>query len=369
MTVPAAPDADLPPPPTPLPVLRVAGTHREVGRQIGEAFPHHVRQAAAFEGEELPEGRTREQQLALAAEYRGVAARAYPWLIEELDGCAEAAGADPLAFFAASIEEIWYAPRARATAGRCSDLVAGPAATADGHLLVGHNNDLSPSSEAKLVAIEKSVPGDPVIFQIGGAPWLSVGFNSAGLALTGNELSPNDEKVGISRSLQVFEIVRCRTLEEAVAASLRPDRASSYNNVLTHADGSVANVEGSATDAEVSALDEHETLAHTNHYVCGRMLPYEGDPAHAQRSAQRYARARELLAEHRGRITEDLMRTMLSDHQGPPDCLCRHPDRFGGEGKTVFWCVADVTEGRITFGRGNPCHSEAQAYAFASYGA
>lgn len=361
-----AASTDVPPP---LPVLKVAGSHREVGHQIGEAFREHVLRAAAFEGEELPQGRSRDQQLALAAEYRSVTERAYPWLIEELDGCAEAAGAEPLAFFAASIEEIWYAPRVRATAGRCSDLVAGPEATADGHLLVGHNNDLSPESEERLVAIEKSVPGDPVVFQIGGAPWLSVGFNSAGLALTGNELSPNDEKVGISRSLQVFEIVRCRTLDEAVEASLRSDRASSYNNVLTHADGRVANVEGSATDAEVTQLDEHDTLAHTNHYVCERMRPYEGDLGYAKRSALRYGRARELLAEHRGRITEDLMRTMLSDHEGAPDCLCRHPDRFGGEGKTVFWCVADVTEGRITFGRGNPCHGEAQVYAFASYGA
>ncbi len=35
---------------------------------------------------------------------------------------------------------------------------------------------------------------------------------------------------------------------------------------------------------------------------------------------------------------------------------------------TVFWCVADATEGRITPGRGNPCASEAQADAFSPYG-
>jgi isopenicillin-N N-acyltransferase-like protein len=354
--------------PAPLEILRAAGSHREVGRQIGEARADRIRAQCEFTGR-IPAGRRRDEQLALAARYRAIAEVAMPWLVERLDGCAEGAGVDALAFFASSIEEIWYEPRVSSRIGprigQCTDLVAGPGATADGHLLVGHNNDLDPALEDELVAIEVAVPGDPVVFQIGGSPWLSVGFNSAGVALTGNELSPNDEHIGISRSHQVFEILRARTVDEAVAAALRPDRASSYNNVITHADGDVANVEGSATDAEVTGLGRGGTLAHTNHYVCDRMLRYEGDPDYAVRSTRRYDRARELLDAERGSITAASMRTMLSDHRGAPDCLCRHPDRFGGDGKTVFWCVADVTERRISFGRGNPCSSRPQHYAFA----
>jgi isopenicillin-N N-acyltransferase-like protein len=349
--------------PPPLEILRVAGSHREVGNQIGEACADWIRAEIDF-GDRIPARRTLEEQLALAGRYRAVTEVQLPWLLEELDGCAEGARVDSLAFFAASIEEIWYEPRVRSTLGRCSDLVAGPTATADDHLLVAHNNDLSPEAEDQLIAIEKSVPGDPVVFQIGGAPWLSVGFNSAGLALTGNELSPNDERIGVSRSLQVFEIMRARSIDDAIRASLRSDRASSYNNVLTHSEGQVVNVEGSATDAELTGLGESGTLAHTNHYVCDRMVSFEGDPDYAQRSAARYRRAGELLAEQRGSITTESMREMLSDHEGPPDCLCRHPDRFGGEGKTVFWCVADMTELRIEFGRGNPCDSQTQQYRF-----
>ena len=349
--------------PSPLEILRVSGSHREVGCQIGEACADRIREDLDFD-DRIPAGRSRREQLDLAARYRAVTEVRLPWLLDELDGCAEAAGVDRLAFFAASMEEIWYEPR-RVTSGRCSDLVAGPSATSAGHLLVGHNNDLSPGDEDRLIAIEKSVPGEPVVFQIGGAPWLSVGFNSTGLALTGNELSPNDERIGISRSHQVFEIMRARTIEEAVAASLRSDRASSYNNVLTHARGDVVNVEGSATDAELTGLDDEGTLAHTNHYVCDRMRSYEGDPEYAARSNVRYERARELLAERRGSIDEATLRDMLSDHERAPDSLCRHPERSGDGTKTVFWCVADVTERRITFGRGNPCDSVAQRYSFA----
>jgi hypothetical protein len=162
-------------------------------------------------------------------------------------------------------------------------------------------------------------------------------------------------------------MIRARSLDEMVAAALRPDRASSYNNVLSSSDGRVANVEGSATDAEVTGLDDRGHLAHTNHYVCARMLPYEGDPAYAERSNVRYARGRELLAASPPRsLTVGRMRDLLSDHGTSPDSLCRHPGP-GTPTKTVFWCVADVSDGRIVYGRGNPCDSVAQEYVFDSW--
>lgn len=332
---------------------------------MGEAARDAIRADVAGAWEDLPGGRTKADQLAVAAEYRAFAEPRLPWLVEELDASAEAAGVDPLEFFASTIEEIWYAPRTRATEGRCTDLVAGPGATADGHLLVAHNNDLSPSSEPSIVALEKRVDGEPVVLQLGAIPILSVAWNSAGLSLTGNELSPNDERVGISRDHQVLEMIRARSLDEMLAAALRPDRASSYNNVLVSSDGRVANVEGSATDAEITGLDERSHAVHTNHYVCDRMLGYEGDPEYAPTSATRYDRGRELLAAAAPRsLTMDRMRELLGDHETRPQSLCKHPEFGTPTSKTVFWCVADVTDGRIVFGRGNPCDSVAQEYVF-----
>jgi isopenicillin-N N-acyltransferase like protein len=351
-----------------LPLIRVEGTHREVGVQLGEAARDAIRGRVAGAWDDLPAGRSKAEQLSLAAEYRAFTEPRLPWLIEELDACAEAAGVDPFEFFACTMEEIWYEPRAPRTEGRCTDLVAGPGATADGHLLVAHNNDLRPETEDEITALEVRVPGDPVVFQLGGIPWLSVGWNSAGLSLTGNELSPNDERVGISRSHQVLEMMRARSLQEMVAMALRPDRASSYNNVLTSADGGVANVEGSATDAEVTHLDDRGHLAHTNHYVAERMLRFEGDTEYAPLSNTRYERACELLAsEPSASLTMGRLRELLADHATKPQSLCKHPEFGTPTSKTVFWCVADVTDGRIRYGRGNPCDSIAQEYLFEEY--
>jgi isopenicillin-N N-acyltransferase-like protein len=347
-------------------LLRVRGTHREVGRQIGEACAETIRSLLAFEPPMLPAGRTPSQQLMAAAAYRDATARSMPWVLEELDGVAHGAGVDPMAVFAFSVEEIWYEATAGAVGERCSDLVAVPPASVDGHVLVAHNNDLSVEDEARVVAIEWDVPGDPLVFTMGIGPWISVGFNAAGLALTGNELSPNDARVGVPRLLQVRSMLRSRTLEDALDEALRPDRASSYNNVLSSSEGRVVNVEGSATDAELVEPDRTGVLAHTNNYVCDRMLRYERSP-YAGSSAVRYRRASAMLseaAEEPGSISGERLREMLSDHANAPESLCRH-GTAPADPKTVFWTVADVTEGRITFGRGNPCDSVAQTYGFA----
>ena len=195
---------------TTIPRLRVSGTHRRgrAGRRCAPRAPT-LREAVDFEAQ-LPAGRSRDEQLALADRYREATLAGTPWLVDEIDGAAEGAGVDARALFAASIEEIWSVRPSQVTAGvvvdgRCSDLVAGPPATADGHLWVAHTNDLSPASRDDVVAIEWRVPDEPVVFSLGIGPWISIGWNSAGLSLTGNELSPNDEVVGVPRLLMVRE--------------------------------------------------------------------------------------------------------------------------------------------------------------------
>ncbi|MEX0832428.1 MAG: C45 family peptidase [Actinomycetota bacterium] len=282
-------------------------------------------------------------------------------VVDALDGAAEAAGVNPLDMFAESVEEIWYPQRTPAHARGCSDLAAGRPASANGHVLVGHNNDLSRDTEERIVAVERDIPGEPLTLTIGVGPWPSVGWNDSGISFTGNELSPNDEQVGIPRLLQFRAMLSARTPEEATALALHSGRASSYNNLVANDGGTIVNIEGSATDAELTAPSERGTLAHTNHYACDRMLAFEGDPDYATRSEVRLNRARQLLDDAgAGSIDESSLRTMLSDHENAPDSICRHE----GDSQTVFWCVADVTDMRITYGRGNPCGSEASIYSF-----
>jgi isopenicillin-N N-acyltransferase like protein len=313
-----------------IPLVRAHGTHAEAGAAIGAATRDAIRRRV--------DGRN----LELAAGYRAVTLEHLPWIVEELDAAARAADVDPLALFAASVEELEpEAPRG------CTDVVVGR--------LVAHNNDLDAADEQDVVAIEWRVDGQPAAFTIGIGPWISVGWNEAGLSVTGNELDPNDERVGIPRLLQVRDVLTRTTLDDAVEAVLHPARASSYNWVLASPEGAV-NVEGSATAAKIRALDGEGALVHTNHYEEPPMQRYARRRDHAG-SRARYARAHELAA------AGAPVREILRDHVNAPDSICGHGRADGT--KTVFWCVADVAAHRIEYGRGNPCASTAQVYAFA----
>jgi isopenicillin-N N-acyltransferase like protein len=353
--------------PEEIPLIRVAGTHAEVGRQIGEACAPALRRAVDLDAAGRPrDGRTLAELMAAAAEYRRVTEANCPFLVEELEGVAAGAGVGTEALFAASIEELWE----RRPSQGCTDVVLAPAATKNGHTLVAHNNDLSPSAEEDLVAIEWRLPGDPVIFSIGIGPWISVGWNGAGISLTGNEVSPNDERTGVPRLLLVRAQLRAPSLEAAAALCVHPARASAYNTVLADNSGRCLNVEASATDCCSTGPDHRGTLAHTNHYVSETMSRFEDDPEYALRSRKRLERARTLIGSlDPTTADEGRLRSILSDHENGVDAICRHPAAVSPDAvKTVFWCIADVTEGRISYGRGNPCQSREQSYVFERYG-
>ncbi len=319
-----------------IPLVRAHGSHAEAGATVGAATADAIRKAL---------GQVTPRHLEAAAAYRAVTVEHLPWVVEELDAAAAAAGVDPLALFAASIEELRVDEGTRQAHARgCTDVVAGG--------VVAHTNDLDAGDEDDVVAIEWRVDGLPAAFTLGVGPWISVGWNEEGLSVTGNELAPNDERVGIPRLLQVRDVITRRTLAEAIEAVLHPARASSYNWVLASPDAAV-DVEGSATAADVRV---ESAFVHTNHYVEPAMRAYERDGDYAN-SRARHARASELLG--RGTAPEEI----LADHANAPASICRHGGPDGV--KTVFWCVADVAARRIAYGRGNPCDSVRQEYAFA----
>jgi isopenicillin-N N-acyltransferase like protein len=335
-----------------IPVVRAAGTHAQAGARIGEETGAAIRRRTEM----------LEYDLDLVLRYRAAAVKYLPWVVEELDAAAHAAEVDPLRLFAASVEELHAARAPEPAPAACTDLAATSTITADKHLLVAHNNDLTAGEEQDVVAIEWRIEGEPTIFTLGIGPWISVGWNEAGLSVTGNEVAPKDEGVGIPRLLQVRDVLTRRSLPDAVKAILHPARASSYNWVVAQGDF-VVSIEGSATAGEALTPAPDGSLVHTNHYVHPEMRDYEAS-AGVEGSTLRLHRARKLLDDSVGEpITRARLREILSDHENRPDALCRHGHAHG-EPQTVFWCIADVPARTVMYGRGNPCDSETELYAF-----
>ena len=241
-----------------IPLLRVSGTHaRSAPRSARQPATRSARDVARPTGTTCPSGRTAAEQLALAAAYRDIDTARTAVAVRGARGLRRGEPASiPSRSCGLDRGDLVRAAHGRRApiAGRCSDLVAArrrpPTATCSS----AHNNDMSRRDQEDLVAIERACGDDPVVSSRSAtASGSCVGWNDAGARLTGNELSPNDERVGIPRDIQVLrdapraDAPRAWSTSRSAPIARRRTTTSSVD-----ADGGVANVEGRATAAEVT---------------------------------------------------------------------------------------------------------------------
>lgn len=360
----------------PIRVIETHGTPYEVGHQIGVAAREAIH---AMHHETLLEYGDRWAPLLDASRAFQSQTQAHlPKVMLELQGCAAGAGISFDDLFLMGVEELLYEEvrgqgdhsLAFSTPGHtatertkgCSDLAAAPPATRDGHVWLAHNNDLGASAADQLFVTRFRVDNEPEILAVTvGGIFISIGMNNAGLALTGNQLNANDSRVGVPRLFIVRDILAQTDLEHALAAALVPDRASSYNNIISSGDGRIVNAEGSASAVALTWSGETGgTVAHTNHYLDAKMLDFEADKQNLAMSASRCSRAFDYARKYRGEIDFDICQRFVRDHVYAPWSVCKH----AGQSVTVFSTVIDLTAQQMWLALGNPCMNEFTLYSF-----
>lgn len=340
----------------PIPVVTASGSHREVGRQIGEQCQANIHTMLSSLRNGVPAGVSWDAMVKQSNLYLKHSQFAYPQYVEELEGIAEGAGVSFENIFISMCEELW---EPAAWANGCSDLVARGNATLDGSTLIAHTNDLLPKAQSTLVILKTRAGDEPEILGVSaGGVGISAGYNAARISLTGNQLDNNDIRPGVPRLLVVRAILASQHLSEAMDHCLLPQRASSYNNVIADASGEVYNMEGSATDCEPLYING-DILAHTNHYLSPAMRKYEADRNSISNSVIRYNRAIRLLRENYGKLTPELFQSLLADHAGYPTSICKH----GLETVTVFSIIIQLEQLRSWIGRGRPCETTFYEYS------
>lgn len=366
-----------------IPVIHARGSHYEVGYQIGAAACESLRAIHRAAVQASPERwsiwRAYSEGFLAAGETH------LPHVVEELRGCAAGCGVPFEDLFLLSVEELLCdeiknvippgvqepqtAPKldARTRGERrvkgCSDLAAAPPATMDGNVWLAHNNDLGRDAEEHVFVTHICVTGEPEILAVTvGGIFISIGFNRAGIALTGNQLSATDSRVGVPRQLIVREILAQEDFEAALSAALLPQRASSYNNLIAARGGELVNVEASATDFELLWAENGVTL-HTNHYLSPKMQRFEATPEDVPSSDCRCSRARHFAERYQGKISYEVCEIFLRDHVFQPWSVCKH----GYDSVTVFSAIINLSEQKMWLAKGNPCASRYMLYAFDSH--
>ncbi len=338
-----------------IPLIETGGTAYEIGYDIGRAAKEQIQTAAASTRADFARAGDERVTDRITA-YVAATEAAAPEIVEEMQGMADGSGVSFAEIFVMNATAELHQE-----AGRFQECtVAGitPAGTADGHVLVAHNEDATAGWGDLAYLIRAEPNGAPafVAFTYAGL-LLHQGVNAAGLASVGNALYAYDARPGIPKLLLYRRAIAQRTIEEAIRVVTDPARAYGNNHLF-------ANAEGDIIDAEVSACHwrllhaGNRFLVHTNHFVHPELTHLDRDED-LLNSRLRWWRLERLIDGAWGTITPESLRGMMADHSNYPRSLCKHhaPESDLDYG-TIGSIVIDVTAKIVWAAAGNPCRAE-----------
>jgi isopenicillin-N N-acyltransferase-like protein len=352
----------------PVPLVHVRGSHYEMGRQVGihrRAVIHTTlgTYRGLFQSEAVRlQIYSWGEAILHARKYLPFAEESVPQYVEELRGIADGADLD---FNDLLVLNCMEAITEDALHRGCTSLAVSPELTAEGALLVGHNEDWLPEDFESVYLIHAQPDDEPAFLAITyGGLLPNIGFNQYGIAQCCDSVYPNDARVGVPRIFVSRAVLAARTPTDAIKAALHRRRAAGYNHLIAHVSGEIYNVEASARDFELLyGLDG--VVAHTNHYISRHMRAIERNSEELIGSRVRYNRALRLLHNQQGQISRASIQALLSDHVNFPESICNHvslDDYPLDRQQTIAALVMDLTNLTMDVAWGTPCCSEYHTY-------
>jgi isopenicillin-N N-acyltransferase-like protein len=337
-----------------IPLIETGGSWYDIGHDIGTATRDQLQEAAASARAELGG-----VELAVVVQNIGPYLRATeeiaPDIVAELRGMAAGSGVPfETLFVLNAAAELTQALGRMA----CSVVAVAGRGTADGHVLLAHNEDAT-AGWGDLTYIVKVAPADApsfAAFTYAGL-LLHQGVNSAGLGSVGNALYARDARPGVPKLLLYRRAIIQPTIEQAIRAVTDRRRAFGNNHLFATSDGDIYDVEVSGSRWAM-APGRNGFLAHANHFTLPEMAGLDAQDD-LLNSRLRQARLETLLERAWGEITPACLREIMSDHANYPRSVCKHhtPESDLDYG-TIGSVVIDVTARTLWACSGNPCLGE-----------
>jgi isopenicillin-N N-acyltransferase-like protein len=297
-----------------------------------------------------------------ARKYLPFAQERYPQYVEEMIGIAEGAG---VSFDDVSVVNAMEAVTMDALhLSKCTTLAVNERRTADGHVLIAHNEDWLPEAEADVYVVHVTPDDEPPFIAMNyGGLLPNVGFNAEGIAQCCDTVYPTDIRIGIPRVVVSRAVLAARTLGDAIRYAVSPHRAAGYNHVIVHESGELYNVEVSAK--RFAILYGHDGyVVHTNFYQDPQLQIIEYEPDELINTRVRYFRALRMLHDTEQHTVKTLQ-AIQRDHINFPNSICNHAehdlDPLDRE-KTINALVFDLTARAMHIAWGNPCANVYHTY-------
>ncbi len=306
------------------PYLEMTGSHKELGKAIGEMFRGKIQEVIEDRKHYI---RSYQEKLSQTLPFVTETKKIFPQYVDELQGMADGADVPFIDLFFHNTPELydrtsdWDREQAQ-TEDHCTIAVSftktGP--------IIGHNEDWAIESLDELYVLKATI-GNVTYLGLNYSTFLvgcSATLTSYGLAQCINELH-QDSHLGVGKYFVARAVLDAQNLEEAEAIIRNTKRASGYNHVLVQRN-TIFDIEtaGASIDVEKRIGIPY---AHTNHFLSTRMQQYEqGEATHHKNSYERLERAQELT---RNDMTIEDMKLLLSDSKNTLYPICRDDATIG----------------------------------------
>ncbi len=320
---------------------------------------------------------SRDIVLKRAARYVSVITRLSPEYAETMRGVADGADSDLLDITALNVRyELMYSQFSKIglrpiprTYG-CTAFAALPATVKNGHLIMGQNWDWIPEVECLFLKMRSRATPNVLSFTEAGVVGGKIGLNSDGLGLLINGMISNKDDWSKLRKpfhVRCWEVLRSRTLRQAVSAITRGERNCSANFLLgqqtKNGQAEIVDIE-SAPGATCKLRPDRGAIGHTNHFSDPSVLSVEQVLDEERLSTvHRYKMIQELLDQrvrNRSEFDVEKAQEMLRDHDGRPESVCRHSNAAFPEDEryeTVVSVIMDLQARKLWATLGTPCAS------------
>jgi isopenicillin-N N-acyltransferase-like protein len=340
--------------------ITIAGSPRDIGRQIGEAAKNEIRGfcEVALQRVNKTVRVSRKAAYSIAERSLPFAEEYAPHLVDELRGTAEAAG---VLLTDLMLLQVRNQLKPEADAG-CTSLSVANRST--GNPIVAQNWDNDPLLDDFTIVLTRRPAGKPATMCVTQAGLIAyIGLNDAGVAACLNTLPAPSRDVGVPHYFTLRGLYEADCLDGCVHAVNRAHRAIPANIMLGTPQGP-ANLEVTIDRVHVLRPDAHDWITHTNHCLHPELCAINDDFAELIQSHPRKDRIDSMLADHGDVVTVEDVQGVLRDHAGHPRSICRHSNEDADTGfwQTVFSVVIEPAQRRMHVTRGTPCDRPFETY-------
>lgn len=245
----------------------------------------------------------------------------------------------------------------------CTAFALSSDASSDG-AVVGQNWDNDVDLDPFTVVLTRQPDEAPHFTSITQAGLIAyIGVSDAGIGVCLNTLPAPARVHGVPHYFTVRAIYESRSLDEAVDAVRRAERAIPANILLATPQGP-ADLEVTVDAVHVLRDSGDGIVTHTNHCLHPELVEHNEAFPELIESGPRKCRIDDLLAALPRPIRRGHLEAVLRDHDDHPRSICRHPNNHPTTGwwRSVYSVLIEADNGCLHITRGNPCEHSYETY-------